>query len=159
MNRQPFSEAREIIVAESIKETVSELRLVDVADYIAYIRLERFASIADLVDSAAELFFMPGTLRLGHGGEARVSWSEPPTIVLDLELRPRGVTVYFSLTMTADAAAVQVNYVAFDDPSEDPLLNNAYLEDALAAARIRKGGGDGRQDEAGPAGCGAAISR
>ena len=67
---------------------VAELRLVDVADYIAFIRLEHFATVSDLVDSAAELFFMPGTLRLGHGGEAHVGWSEPPRIVLDLELRP-----------------------------------------------------------------------
>ena len=49
--------------------------MVDVADYIAFIRLEHFACLSDLVDSAAELFFMPGTLRLGHGGEAHVDWS------------------------------------------------------------------------------------
>lgn len=138
MNRQPYSSAREILVANAIKEVVSELRMVDVGDYIAYIRLERFASIADLVDSAAELYFLPGTLRLGHGGEAKVSWSQPPSIMLDLELRPDGVTVYFALTMSAGHAAVEVNYVAFDDPSPDPLENNAFLEAALERARIRK---------------------
>ena len=36
--------------------------------------------VVDLVDSAAELFFMPRTVRLGHGGEAHVGWSEPPRI-------------------------------------------------------------------------------
>ena len=138
MNRQPHSSAREVLVANAIKEVVSELRMVDVGDYIAYIRLERLASIADLVDSAAELYFMPGTLRLGHGGEARVSWTQAPRIVLDLELRPDGVTVYFALTMSARHAAVEVNYVAFDDPSSDPLENNAFLEVALERARIRK---------------------
>ncbi|TYR30122.1 hypothetical protein FY036_19750 [Mesorhizobium microcysteis] len=138
MNRQPHSSTREIIVAEAIKEVVSELRLVDVGDYIAYIRLERFASVADLVDSAAELFFVPGTLKLGHGGEAHSSWENPPRIVLDLELRPVGVTVYFALTMTAKHASVEVNYVAFEDASPDPLENNAFLERALEEARIRK---------------------
>lgn len=138
MNRQPHSAAREIIVANAIREVVSELRLVDVADYIAYIRLERFASVADLVDSAAELYFLPGTLKLGHGGEARVSWSEAPIIVLDLELRPIGATVYFSLTLAADHASVDVNYVAFDDASSNPRTNNAFLEQALELSRIRK---------------------
>ncbi|TIT58230.1 MAG: hypothetical protein E5W63_19190, partial [Mesorhizobium sp.] len=72
MNRQPHAKSREIIVASAIEQVVVELRLIDVADYIAFIRLEHFACLSDLVDSAAELFFMPGTLRLGHGGEAHV---------------------------------------------------------------------------------------
>ena len=52
MNRQPHTSAREIIVADAIREVVSELRLVDVADYVAYIRLEYFANLADIVESA-----------------------------------------------------------------------------------------------------------
>lgn len=138
MNRQPHSSTREIIVANAIKEVVSELRLVDVGDYIAYIRLERFASVADLVDSAAELFFHPGTLKLGHGAEAHVAWTGAPRIVLDLELRPGGATVYFALTLSARHAAVEVNYVSFDQPSADPAENNAFLEAAIDKARIRK---------------------
>lgn len=138
MNRQPFSAAREVIVANAIKDVVSELRMVEIADYIAYIRLERFATIADLVDSAAELYFQPGTLKLGHGGEAQVTWSDPPRIVLDLELCPRGATVYFALTMEDKQAGVQVHYVAFEDADEDPLINNDMLKDALEDARIRK---------------------
>ena len=104
MNRQPHADTRESIVANALGEVVGELRLVDVADYIAFIRLEHFACLSDLVDSAAELYFMPGTLRLGHGGEAHVDWGGSPRIVLDLELRPRGVTVYFQLTLTAAGA-------------------------------------------------------
>jgi hypothetical protein len=138
MNRQPHSLAREMIVAESIKEVVSELRMIDPADYIAFIHLEQFANIADIVDSAAELFFIPGTLRLGHSGEVHASWSLPPRVKLDLELKPSGATVYFTLTMTDAHAAVDVNYVSFDNPSDDPDENSAFLESALAASRIRK---------------------
>ena len=141
MNRQPHAPNREIIVAKAIEEVVSELRLVDVADYIAFIRLEHFACISDIVDSAAELFFMPETLRLGHGGEAHVGWTENPRIVLDLELRPSGATVYFALSLTALHASVEVNYVAFDTPDSDPERNTAFLEAALEAARIRKTAG------------------
>ena len=138
MNRQPHSSTREVIVAEAIREVVSDLRMVDVGDYVAYIRLERLASIADLVDTAAELYFHPGTLRLGHGGEAHLSWDGPPRIVLDLELRPAGVTVYFALTLAARHASVEVNYVAFDKPASDPAENDAFLERALEQARIRR---------------------
>ena len=138
MNRQPHSSTREVIVANAIGDVVRELRMVDVGDYVAYIRLERLASIADLVDSAAELYFQPGTLRLGHGGEAHLSWDGPPRIVLDLELRPSGVTVYFALTLAARKASVEVNYVAFDKPAVDPAENDAFLERALEHARIRR---------------------
>ncbi|RWD98496.1 MAG: hypothetical protein EOS61_31080, partial [Mesorhizobium sp.] len=108
MNRQPHANSREQIVAGAIQEVVGELRLIEVADYIAFIRLEHFACLSDLVDSAAELYFQPGTLRLGHGGEAHVDWSGSPRIVLDLELRPRGVTVYFQLTLTGQGSSVVV---------------------------------------------------
>ncbi len=138
MIRQSHASTREIIVADAIRDIVGELRMVDAADYIAFIRLEHFACISDLVDSAAELYFMPRTVRLGNGGEAHVGWSEPPRIELDLELRPRGATVYFTLTLGAEQASVEVNYVAFDDPDPDPEKNTAFLAAAIEEARIRR---------------------
>ena len=138
MNRQPHTSSREVIVAHAIEPVVAELRLIDVADYIAFIRLEHFACLADLVDSAAELYFMPGTLRLGHGGEAHVDWSGSPRIVLDLELRPQGATVYFQLTLAENDASVVLNYVLFEQPDEDPGRNTQMLEELLERARIRK---------------------
>ncbi len=138
MNRQPHADSREAIVANAIQQVVGELRLIDVADYIAFIRLEHFACLSDLVDSAAELYFMPGTLRLGHGGEAHVDWSGNPRIVLDLELRPPGVTVYFQLTLSEHTASVVVNYVSFQRPNENPERNTELLEAVLERARIRR---------------------
>lgn len=138
MIRQPHTISREALVANAIREVVSELRMVDVADYIAFIRMERFGNISDIVDSAAELYFMPGTLRLGHGGEAHVAWSAAPSIVLDLELRSQGATVYFSLTMAEDKAGVEVNYVSFETPDADPVANTRRLEASIEFARIRK---------------------
>ena len=138
MDRQPHANSRELIVANAIEPVVGELRLIDVADYIAFIRLEHFACLSDLVDSAAELYFQPRMLRLGHGGEAHVDWSGSPRIVLDLELRPRGVTVYFQLSLTGQGTSVVINYVSFEKPGETPEHNTALLEDAIEEARIRK---------------------
>ncbi|MGE0500342.1 MAG: hypothetical protein AB7I79_01670 [Rhizobiaceae bacterium] len=137
MIRQAFAETREKIVADAIREVVSELRMVDVADYIAFIRMERFATIGDLVQSAAERYLQPGTLALGHGGDAHVGWAETPRIVLDLELKPRGATVYFALSMSAETAGIKVNYVSFDEPQTDPEVNTEYLKAALAGSRIK----------------------
>ena len=138
MNRQPHFEKREVVVAEAIGDFVSELRLIEVADFIAYIRLERFANLADLIDSAAELYFMPGTLKLGHGGEAHVEWAGEPRIVLDMEMRPQGATVYFTLTLTEKHAEINVNFVSFAESRDDPDENTARLAAALAQARIVK---------------------
>ncbi|WP_011579655.1 MULTISPECIES: hypothetical protein [Chelativorans] len=138
MNRQPHSAEREVIVARAIEGMASELRLIELADYVAFIRLESMASIADIVESAAELYFAPGTLRLGHGCEAHVGWTEVPRIVLDLELRPRGATVYFTLTLGASDASVDVKYVAFEKSADDPEANTAFLAKALEASRIRR---------------------
>lgn len=138
MNRQDHSESREIIVAEAISEVVTELRMVDVSDYLAFIRFEQFASIADIVESAAELYFMPGTLKLGHGGEALVNWGEVPKIRLDMELRPKGATVYFTLAMEDKKAGVEVNYVSFDQPTPDPQENTRQLAAMIEHSRIRK---------------------
>jgi hypothetical protein len=138
MNRQPHTASREIIVANAISEVVSELRLVEVADYIAFIRMEHFACLADIVDSAAERFFLPGTVRLGHGGEAEVGWDSAPRVALDMELRPHGATVYFTLGLTGPTASVDVNYVAFDEADPDPERNTAFLASALEHARIRR---------------------
>jgi len=104
----------------------------------AFIRLEHFACLSDLVDSAVELFFLPGTRRLGHGGEAHVDWSGSPRIVLDLELRPPGVTVYFQLTLSEERSSVAVNYVSFEKPGEDPEHNTVLLETVIEEARIRR---------------------
>jgi hypothetical protein len=137
MNRQPHAGARELIVANAMAEVVTELRMVDVADYIAFIRMERFGAIADLVDTAAELYFLPGTLRLGHGCDLLVSWEEAPRIKLDMELRPRGATVFFSLTLGDRQAEVDVTYVSFHDAAPEPALNTAWLESALDDARLK----------------------
>ena len=138
MHKQAFSTSREAIVADAIKEFVSELRLVELADYVSFIHLGHLANLADIVDSAAELYFMPGTLKLGHGGDLALTWSGDQRVTLDLELKPSGATVFFTLSLGDTEAGIDVNYVAFDEPGDDPEANTAFLESALESARIRK---------------------
>ena len=52
MNRQPHSLAREVIVAEAIREVVSELRMIAPADYVAFLHTERYANVADKIGRA-----------------------------------------------------------------------------------------------------------
>ena len=131
------SKEREKIIAEALRPVASELRLIDAADLIAMLRFERHGDLADLVSSAAELFFLPDTVRLGIGGDYVLDWEGTPRIVLDLELKPKGVSVYARLVLEHDKAGVEINHITFDNPLEDPSRNTDFLETALTAAAYR----------------------
>ena len=136
MKSLQLSNEREAIIAENIREVVAELRLVDPADYIAFIRCELFANIADIVASATELYFFPGTLELGHGGEFHCDWFSAPSIVLDMEFRNKGVYAYFRLTLSGKTASVELSHIVFENPDDDPAQNTTRLIDAIDSARL-----------------------
>ena len=136
MKKCPYSEQREMIIAEAIAPVASELRLLDAADLISLLRFELYGNLSDLVASAAELFFHPGTVNFGAGGDYKLDWDTYPEITLDLEIKPAGLTVYAQLMLGADTAGVEINHIAFADPSADPNANTEFLRQSLAAARF-----------------------
>ncbi|MHB0953280.1 MAG: hypothetical protein ACYC10_15310 [Allorhizobium sp.] len=136
MKKCPYTDQREQIVAEAISPVATELRLLDAADLISLLRFELYGNIADLVSSAAELYFHPGTVNFGAGGEYRLEWGGPPEVVLDLEIKPKDVTIYAQLTLAKDYAGLEINHVAFQNPSSDPDQNTHFLETSLREARF-----------------------
>ncbi|MDQ0319140.1 hypothetical protein QO002_001278 [Pararhizobium capsulatum DSM 1112] len=138
MKKCQYAEEREKIVADAIRPVATELRLIDAADFIALLRFESHASLADLVSSAAELYFLPGTVNFGIGGNYSLDWGTEPEITLDLELKPDGVTVYAQLALGKDTAGLEINHIAFQHPSEDPGENTAFLASSLEAAKFVK---------------------
>lgn len=136
MKKSAYSEQREMIVAEAINPIATELRLLDPADLISLLRFEYYGSIADLVSSAAELYYHPGTINFGAGGEYKLEWEGAPEIVLDLEIKPIGATVYAQLILANEHAAVEINHVSFQNPSENPDENTEFLRHSLMAARF-----------------------
>lgn len=135
MRKNPFSEQREQILAEAIRPVASELRLVDAADLISLLKFERYGSLADLVSSAAELYFHPGTVSLGVGGDYRLEWDSEPEIELDLEIKPQGVTIYAKLALSKNHAGVEINHIDFKNPAPNPEDNTIFLRQALANSR------------------------
>lgn len=130
----PHTKQREEIVAKALRSVASELRLIDAADLIALLRLECHSNLADLVASAAELFFQPGTVNFGIGGDYRLDWGSTPEVTLDLELKPDGMTVFARLTLLESHGALEINHIVFDDPSADPDENTAFLATSLQAS-------------------------
>lgn len=138
MKKCPYTSQREKIVAEAISPVATELRLLDAADLISLLRFEFFGNIADLVSSAAELYFHPGTVNFGAGGDYRLEWGGVPEVVLDLEIKPKDVTVYAQLTLTNELAGVEINHISFQKPSSNPDENTRFLEKSLRDARFVK---------------------
>jgi hypothetical protein len=133
-----YSLERERIIAEAIAPFAAEMRLVNVEHFIAFMVLERYAFVADIVKSSAELHFAPGFLELGHGGDVRLDWETLPSICLDLVMRPAGLTAYFSLTLAGAAAHIELTYISFAKPSSSAAENTRLLERSIAAYRIEK---------------------
>lgn len=134
-----FTLERERALAEGLKHVAAELRLVDPQDYIAFMRLELFGNIANIVNSSTELYYQPGTMKFGMSGEADVRWGEPAQVVLDMEFDHLGVKAYFRLLLDADGAAVELTYLAFTPADPDPEANTRRLKDAIVAARQADG--------------------
>ena len=139
MKKCSYTNQRERIVAEAISPVASELRLLDAADLISLLRFELYGNLSDLVSSAAELYFHPGTVVFGAGGDYRLEWGGPPEIVLDHEIKPRGITIYSQLTLTNEQAGLDIKHIAFHDSSGDPDTNTRMLEERLQEARFVKG--------------------
>lgn len=137
MKTCPYSTEREEILAKAIGPLAAELRLLDAADLISLLRFEYHSTIADLVDSAAELYFHPGTVRFGVGGDYAVDWSTYPSITLDLEITPPGITIYSRLKLEADKASLSINYINFQNPSADPRENTSILAESLSKVTFR----------------------
>jgi hypothetical protein len=127
---------RERALAHGVREVASELRLIDAADLIAYIRNEQFANIANLVNSSTELFFKPGTIRFGLSGDIDLKWGGMPSVSLDMEFHHMKVNVYFRLLLKALQAGVEITYISFEGSSSDPNENTQRLVTALADARL-----------------------
>lgn len=132
-----YAEEREALLAEAVKEVASELRLIEAADLVAFLRTEQYGNVRSLVNASTEMYFKRGTLRFGLSGQADVTWNSPPRIVLDMEFHHHRVNVFFRLVLENDEAGVDIDYISFGGtPARDPEDNTRRLRDALADARI-----------------------
>jgi hypothetical protein len=100
-------------VAKAISGLAAELRLVDIADYIAYLRMERYGCIADIVRDAAELYFTPGYIEFAMDGEASAEWGTAPEVTLMLLINSARAKAHIALKLCEHHAEIKLGYVNF----------------------------------------------
>ncbi len=123
-------------LVSAFEPVAAELRLVEAADYIAYIHQEKFANIHDIVNSSVELFFQPGTLIFGWSAEYELDWNRAPVVKLDMEFRHRSVWLVFKLVLGATQTAMIVDYLSLGKPDVCSRQSFAPLMEAIADARL-----------------------
>lgn len=128
----------ERLLAESVLDLASELRLIDAADMIAWLRCHRFGNIASLVSSSAELMFKPSTLRFSFSGAAELTWDGDLAVHMDMEFHHHSVDCYFKLHLLKAHAGVVITYLAVDGlPCNNAAASNRFGE-VLADAVISR---------------------
>ncbi|WP_152025029.1 hypothetical protein [Candidatus Filomicrobium marinum] len=129
----------ERILGESLAEVASELRLVEVSDFIAYIRNGHMGNLESIVDSSTELFFRRGTIRLGSTSDVVLDWGVPPIVKLGMEFHNHDVSVYFHMILEADKAGLGIDYMNVYDKGGSSIYEEVEdkLRSALAFAKLQ----------------------
>ncbi|WP_068082088.1 hypothetical protein [Polycladidibacter stylochi] len=126
---------REAIVAEAIRPVAAELRLVELTSLARHVLGNETANLEDLIGSSSELYFKQDTLKFASTSTIDISWSGETSICLHMSFANRGVCILFHLILLPLNSAVEVKYIAFDNPSEEPLINTQRLKEALDDAK------------------------
>ncbi len=130
------AERRARALAEAVAAVGAELRLVDVADYVAYIRNEQLASLQDIVSSSVELYFKPGTLTFGWTAGCELDWAELPTITFGLEFRHRDVWMIFDLILRSEETRVEIRHFTVAHSDATQAAETERLIETIADARL-----------------------
>jgi len=100
-------------LADGMVAFASDLRLVDLADFVRLIHRDQIAHVTQIIEGSLELFFKAGTVCFGSGGDVDLEWSGPAAVRLDMEFHHGLISAYFDLVLAAEHAAVSLKYIEF----------------------------------------------
>ena len=131
-----YAQPRARLIAEGIREVAAELRLIDLADFVSFIRLGKFANIQDIVNSSIELYFKHGTLSYACLADFQLEWDSSPAISLGMEFCHHEVVAIFDLTLRAHDAGIEIHSLSFGNDVQGPDMETNCLTEAIADARL-----------------------
>lgn len=131
-----FKRACEKCLADALTGVAIELRMADVIDLVADIHHERHFHLEDIINSAAELFFKPDTMRFLRIGEVDLTWDRPATVTFSMEFHHMQVRAYFRLQIAADQAGVRLEFLESGTGNKAGSCDVSRLSAALAGAKL-----------------------
>ncbi len=125
---------REALIANAVKPIAAELRMCDLSSLARHILSNETANLIDLLESSSELYFHRGALSYAGTSSIELNWGGGVTVCLHMKFEGSGVSVMFDLFLLALNSAIDVKFISFDKPSQDPQENTRVLELALKKA-------------------------
>lgn len=126
---------REAALAVAMEEVATELRLVDLVDLAAYVRLDQLANIEHIINGSTEVHFRPGALRFSQAADVELDWNGTPRLSFGMIFDYGGVKIYFRLIIMRDHAAVEIDFIDFSHPSDDSTENTNRMAQMMALSR------------------------
>lgn len=133
---RPQTGLREQLLADALTPVVRDLKLFEVADLVAFARLDMFPNMTDLINSALELYYNPGVLSFGWAADVNLSWRSPPILNLNMEFNAEGVHCQFRLSLLENSHHVILYGTNFLCEEVEASANTRRLADALERATI-----------------------
>lgn len=131
---QDFSRC-EVELNNALRNVALEIRSVALLDLASYIHSGKFENIADIFDSATELYLKPGALHFSYTCDVKLDWFGAPLVILDLELHQSGVDVYFALNIETLSTRVHIRQATVNGVSlraqEDAQVFSKALKEAM----------------------------
>lgn len=126
----------ERIILESLRPLIRELRLVDVSDYVAYLRFDKHHQVADIFDSAVEQFFAPDFLHYRELGHADLDWGKEPIISLELALNTPTAVFEFTLQLKKTHTSIELGRINRHATVLTDALDDEILERAITINKV-----------------------
>jgi hypothetical protein len=121
---------------EALRNVALEIRSVALLDLASFIHSDKIENISDIVASATELYFRPGTLQFSYSGEVKLDWFGIPLVTLDLELHEAGVDIYFKLNIETLCTNVEFRHATVDGRPLNVVEDSLVFTKALQGAKI-----------------------
>lgn len=126
----------ESFVARALSRLAAELRLVDIGDYIAYLRMERYSCVADIVHNAADFYFTPGFVEFAMDGETTADWGRSPEVTLRLVINSARGIAHVAMRLCDHHAEVKLDFVDYHESLRHRLDRGELLASDIAGNMI-----------------------
>ena len=135
-DRYPELATCEAVLADNLKEFLSELLMVDGGVMVSYICNNQHAHLDDIIGSSMELKFRPGHLHYGSHAQVDFDWGQTASVSLAMELRDPRLTAFFQVVFGKDHIGIDLSGIHFNEAIDAPGAILSRFSAAIAAARL-----------------------
>jgi hypothetical protein len=132
----PQMVACEAVLADGLKEFLSELLMVNGGVMVSFICNNQHAHLDDIIGSSTERRIKPGRLHYGSHAQVEFDWGEAPSVSLAMELRDDRLTAFFRVIFGSDHVGIDLNGIHFADAIGDGNELLHRFSAAVADARL-----------------------